>query len=80
MIMKPAGSTETSDTSGRKTSGRYLWASPAFQPTPQDDQPMSKNRIRRLKPALRLERWGQHGQNKPNQRDHRANLADSIIP
>jgi hypothetical protein len=40
--------------------------SPAFQLTPQDDQLMSENRILRLKPALRLESRGQHGQNKPN--------------
>jgi hypothetical protein len=52
--------------------------SPAFQLTPRDDQLMSVNRILRLKPALRLEWRGQHGQNKPNQRDHRANLADSV--
>src|SRR5258708_5729509 len=52
--------------------------SPAFQLTPQDDQLMSENRILRLKPALRLEWRGQHGQNKPNQRDYRANLADSV--
>jgi hypothetical protein len=38
---------------------------------------MSEHRIFRLKPAVRLERRGQHGQNKPDQRDHRANLADS---
>jgi hypothetical protein len=37
-------------------------------PALQDDQLMSENRILRLKPALRLERRGQHGQNKPNQR------------
>ena len=40
---------------------------------------MSEHRILRLKPALRLERRGQHGQNKPDQRDHRANLADSSL-
>src|ERR1700732_5309309 len=45
---------------------------------PQDDQLMSEHRILRLKPALRLERRGQHDQNKPNQRDHRASLADSV--
>src|SRR6202165_3643020 len=45
---------------------------------PQDDQLMSEHRILRLKRALRLERRGQHGQNKPNQRDHRASLADSV--
>jgi NAD(P)-dependent dehydrogenase (short-subunit alcohol dehydrogenase family) len=38
---------------------------------------MSEHRIFRLKPAVRLERRGQHGQNKTDQRDHRANLADS---
>ena len=36
-----------------------------------------EHRIFRLKPAVRLERRGQHGQNKTDQRDHRANLADS---
>src|ERR1700731_4358663 len=41
-------------------------------------QLMSEHRILRLKPALRLERRGPHGQNKPDQRDHRANLADSV--
>src|SRR5712672_2824207 len=45
---------------------------------PQDDQLTSEHCIVCLKPALRLERRGQHGQNKPNQRDHRASLADSV--
>lgn len=45
---------------------------------PQNDQLMSEHRILRLKPALRLERRGQHGQKKTDQRDHRANLTDSI--
>jgi hypothetical protein len=53
--------------------------SPALQLTTQDDQLMSENRILRLKPALRLEWRGQHGKNKPDQRDHRANLSDSIV-
>src|ERR1700687_1892176 len=44
---------------------------------PQDDQLMSEHRILRLKPALRLERRGHNGQNKADQRNHRANLADS---
>src|SRR5260370_29962691 len=48
-------------------------------PARQDDQLMSEHRILRLKPALRLERGGQHGQKKPNQRDHDANLADSSL-
>jgi hypothetical protein len=43
----------------------------------QNDQLMSEHRILRLKPNLRLERRGQHGQNKTDQRDHRANLAVS---
>jgi hypothetical protein len=40
---------------------------------------MSEHRILRLKPALRLERRGQHGQNKTDERDHRTNLADSSL-
>jgi len=40
---------------------------------------MSKNRILRLKPVLRLKWRDQHGQSKTDKRDHRANLADSII-
>jgi hypothetical protein len=48
-------------------------------PAPQDDQLMSEYRILRLKPALRLERRGQHGKNKTDKRDHRANLADSSL-
>src|SRR5450759_3938856 len=45
----------------------------------QDDQLMSKHCILRLKPDVRLEWRGQHRQNEADQRDHRANLADSII-
>ena len=45
---------------------------------PQNDQLMSEHRILRRKPALRLERRGQHGQKKPDQRDRRANLINSI--
>ncbi|HYS91158.1 MAG TPA: hypothetical protein VEN78_40125 [Bradyrhizobium sp.] len=44
----------------------------------QNDQLMSKYRILSLKPALRLEWRGQHGQNKADQRYHSANLADSV--
>src|SRR5258705_1850656 len=54
-------------------------ASPAFQLASQDDHLMSKHCILRLKPDVRLEWRGQHGQNEADQRDHRANLADSII-
>src|SRR5882757_11126575 len=52
---------------------------PAPHLAPQDDQLMSEDRILRLKPALRLEWRGQDGQNKANQHNHCANLADSII-
>src|SRR5712664_970811 len=48
-------------------------------PALQDDQLMSEHRILRLKPDLRLERRGQHGQNDTDERDHRANLADSSL-
>jgi hypothetical protein len=44
----------------------------------QNDQLMSKYRILSFKPALRLERRGQHGQNEADQRYHHANLADSV--
>jgi len=44
----------------------------------QNDQLMSKYRILSLKPALRLEWRGQHGQNEADQRYHCANLADSV--
>jgi hypothetical protein len=67
---------------------RYSWiketaiavreTGPTLNPTPQDDQLMSERRILCLKSALRLEWQGQHGQNEADQRDHRANLADSI--
>ena len=51
---------------------------PAGHLAPQNDQPMSERNIPSLQPALRLEFRGQHGQNKANQRDHIANLADSV--
>jgi hypothetical protein len=54
-------------------------ANPAFQLASQDDQLMSKHCILRLKPDVRLEWRGQHGQNEADQRNHCANLADSII-
>jgi hypothetical protein len=37
-----------------------------------------QHRILRLKPPLRLECRGQRGKNDEDQRDHRANLADSV--
>src|SRR5882724_2133672 len=51
---------------------------PPLHLTPQDNQLMSERRILCLKPALRLELRGRDGQNKADQRDHCANLADSI--
>jgi hypothetical protein len=51
----------------------------APHPPPQDDQLMSEHRILCLKPALRLERRGQHGQNKTEQPDHSASLGDSSL-
>jgi hypothetical protein len=48
---------------------------PAGHLAPQNDQLMSERGILSLKPALRLEWRGLHGQNKANQRDHLANLA-----
>jgi hypothetical protein len=48
------------------------------QPAPQDIQLMSKHRVLRFKPQLRLERRGQDGQNETKQPDHSASLGDSI--
>jgi hypothetical protein len=42
------------------------------------DQLMSERRILRFKPQLRLEWRGQDGQSETEQRDHHANLADSV--
>jgi hypothetical protein len=46
----------------------------ATQPTPQDNQLMSKHRVLSLKPQLRLEWRGQDGQNETEQTDHSASL------
>ena len=43
---------------------------PTMNLTPQNDQLMSKHRILCLKPALRLERRGQHSQEQAEQREH----------
>jgi hypothetical protein len=48
-------------------------------PPAREGHLMSKHCILRLKPDVRLEWRGQHRQNEADQRDHRANLADSII-
>src|ERR1700675_1552082 len=45
------------------------------QPTPHDNQLMSKHRVLSLKPQLRLE-W--RGQNETKHPDHSASLGDSI--
>src|SRR6478752_7392066 len=49
-----------------------------MQPTPQNNQLMSKHRVLSLKPQLRLEWRGQDGQNETEQPDHSASLGDSI--
>ena len=49
-----------------------------MQPTPQDNQLMSKHRILCFKPQLRLEWRGQDGKNETEQPDHSASLGDSI--
>ena len=51
---------------------------PPPYPASQDNKLMPKRRILRFKPALRLERRAQHGQNEADQRYHCANLADSV--
>src|SRR4051794_13447451 len=48
------------------------------QPTPQDNQLMSKHRVLSLKPQLRLEWRGQDGQNETEQPDHSTSLGDSV--
>src|SRR6202162_74148 len=50
------------------------------QPTPHDIQLMSKHRVLRLKPQIRLEWRGQDGQNEKEQPNHSASLGDSITP
>src|ERR1700731_2681392 len=49
-----------------------------MQPTPQDNQLMSKHRVLSFRPQLRLERRGHDGQNETEQPDHSASLGDSI--
>jgi hypothetical protein len=48
------------------------------QPTPHDNQLMSKHRVLSFKPQLRLECRSQDGQNETEQPDHSASLGDSI--
>jgi hypothetical protein len=49
-----------------------------MQPTPQENQLMSKHRVLSLKPQLQLEWRGQDGQNETEQTDHSASLGDSV--
>src|SRR5215510_1349043 len=49
-----------------------------MQPPPQDNQLMSKHRVLRFKPQLRLEWRGQDGQNETEYSDHAVSLGDSI--
>src|SRR5260370_24340658 len=49
-----------------------------MQPTPQDNQLMSKHRVLSFKPHLRLEGRGQDGQSETEQPNHSASLGDSI--
>jgi hypothetical protein len=49
-----------------------------MQPTPQDNQLMSKHRVLSFKPQLRLEWRGEDGQNETEQPYHSASLGDSI--
>src|SRR5258708_30303659 len=49
-----------------------------MQPTPQDNQLMSKHRVLSFKPQLRLEWRGEDRQNETEQPDHSASLGDSI--
>ena len=72
-----AGPTGNSDRARRRTSDRRSSAGPGPLAS-QDDQLISQRRIHRLKPPLRLEWRGQRGKNEEDQRDHRANLADSV--
>jgi hypothetical protein len=48
-----------------------------MQPTPQDDQLMSKHRVLSFKLHLRLEWRCQHGQSEAEQPNHHASLDDS---
>src|ERR1700731_4138801 len=45
----------------------------------KNNQLMSERGILSLKPDLRLEQRGQHGQDKPDEPDHRGNLAESSL-
>jgi hypothetical protein len=66
---------------------RYSWIKTAvmvrqpdaiMQPTPQDNEPMSKHRVLSFKPQLRLEWRGQDGQDETQKTDDSASLVDSV--
>ena len=73
---------ETSDTAAiqldKEPSIMVRQPDATMQPTPQDDQLMSKHRVLGFKPQLRLEWRGQDGKNETEQPDHSVNLRDSI--
>src|SRR6267154_6632708 len=70
---------ETSDTAGYKEPAIIVREPDAtMQPTPQNNQLMSKHGVLSLKPQRRLQWRGDDGQNETEQPDHSANLGDSI--
>src|SRR6267143_7141239 len=69
---------ETSDTADKEPAIMVGEPDATTQPTPQDNQLMSKHRVLSLQSQLRLERRGQDGQNETEQPDHSASLDDSI--
>src|ERR1700730_12933607 len=68
---------ETSNTAGRKPTIVVREPDAATKRAPQNNQLMSERGILSLKPDLRLEQRRQHGQDKPDEPDHRGHLADS---
>jgi hypothetical protein len=68
---------ETNDKLDKEPSIMFVSAT-TMQPTPQDDQLMTKHRVLGFKPQLRLEWRSQDGQNETEQPDHSANLGVSI--
>src|ERR1700694_2814921 len=69
---------ETSDTVDKEPAIIVREPDATMQPTPQNNQLMSKHRVLILKPQLRLEWRGQDGQSETEQPDHSASLGDSI--
>jgi hypothetical protein len=69
---------ETNNTAGQRTIDQVRQPDATMQPTPQDDQLMSKHRVLGFKPQLRLDWRGRDAQNETEQPDHSANLGDFI--